>query len=152
METKRLFIEAMDKDDRYELYQYYKQAACFTYLSIDVIKDINDMDDLYEQLYANEEAYCLYLKTSDVLIGDVSFYMEDERLYLYYILDPKYWHQGYMFEALQLLLKNKKIIYAKVMHEHKRSITLLKKLGFTHVDEIQDKNKVIDVFELRKEG
>lgn len=145
MESNRLYIEAMEYDDRYELYEYYKQEACFKYLTISKVNKIDDMDELYDLLYRDSKAYVLILKTSGLIIGDISFYKEDNKLYLYYILDPKWWNQGYMFEALSCLLDDE--LYAKVNIENASSIALLKKLGF-----ILTKKAKICEFRYRKEG
>ena len=103
------------------------------------------MDELYDLLYRDSKAYVLILKTSGLIIGDISFYKEDNKLYLYYILDPKWWNQGYMFEALSCLLDDE--VYAKVNIENASSIALLKKLGFI----LTKKGKICE-FRYRKEG
>ncbi len=152
MESKRLYIQPMMQDDCYEMFEYYQDPISFKYLDLPQVKEIDDMDIIYDLLYKDQDAYVLIAKDTGMIIGDVSFYQENNKLYVYYILDRNYWHQGFMTEALREILKQYHEVYATVFQDHQKSKKLLIKLGFTHEKILYEKHKVIDEFKYRKEG
>lgn len=70
---------------------------------------------------------------------------------------PAYTKLGYAFEATLTVLngllnaKQHKTILATTIKENESSIQLLKKLGFTFANEINNKNEILQVFSVTKE-
>lgn len=145
--SERLDIELIEKDDCLELLSYYALDTIRLRLNIPLIETIEDMELLYDWMFKDCDAYGLILKSNGMLIGDISLFYEDDKLFVGYVLHPDYHQQGYMYEALCEVLKPYRCIYAKVYCDNYPSISLLKKLGFSEVS----KEYNVSLYSLDKE-
>jgi ribosomal-protein-alanine N-acetyltransferase len=97
------------------------------------------MVDLFKE--RNGFRWGIEAKDEGKLIGSVGFYKwakpSGHMAEMGYDLDPKYWHRGIMAEAMHTVIdfgfKRMKLnrIYVTIMPRNRRSLKLVKRLGFT---------------------
>lgn len=139
IKTARLIIRNPNNNDIAALLKIHNAQATLQfnamekYTFADMAKDItNDHDNIY----------CLELADTNQVIGAI-FVNQDYLRYrinaysLSYYLDPHYYRNGYMFEALNAIIKflftqNIDVISARVFKENIASARLLEKLGFQY--------------------
>ncbi|MDD8049127.1 MAG: GNAT family N-acetyltransferase [Thomasclavelia sp.] len=154
IETKRLIIRELKKEDALRFSEYRNKPEVSKYQSWNhypVLKAKWRIRYTSEHPLKNEIGNYqlgIYLKDSDLLIGDIFVQIEKENSFsIGYTLDNDYWHQGYAFEAISVFLSymhdvlslNKCV--AHVYQANVASIMLLKKLGFyekTRSQQFQD--------------
>ena len=158
LETERLLIKAGTIEDYVKVHEYD-----FNYLmNIDGIFEFvkrepdevrgwfnNSIEEFYEKVKSkNHYHFIVYLKDTQIPIGDIAFDRNDEKLKSTEIsnyLHPNYWGNGYIKEALikcmEYLFNHgfENIIYSYDF-ENKKSKSLCEKIGFEFKEKYQEVN------------
>ncbi|ANY70090.1 hypothetical protein BBD42_29025 [Paenibacillus sp. BIHB 4019] len=149
LHTKRLTLRQMAVQDAEDLHAFYsdtKVTRHLDWLGPDSIEASKMLIDSWNEAYAERKLipWGITLQDSSPILGTVMLmptrgtFEEAPRypLTLGYDLNPAYWNQGIMSEALQAVMhfNNKHIharrIQAEVHPENAASLNVLKKLGF----------------------
>ena len=144
LETDRLILRQLTAADSQELLDLYSDEGVTHFLGIDTMKTVEEAARLVEMLDQQHEQgaglrWGAFEKEEGRLIGTCGYHDWDQRRMraeLGYDLDKRRWGQGYMREALLLVLgygfKELKLhrIEAFVDPEDRRSQNLLSSLGF----------------------
>lgn len=112
VETKRLYLRAMELGDVSDLFDYYHDPKVMKYLSIPVHLHIDETllymkgNPLAYEQRCNPQAWVMVDKQSEKVIGDLQIHtMEDGIGEIGYMLHSAYWGQQLMQEALVELVK-----------------------------------------------
>ncbi len=145
--TDRLLIRRLGPNDAQTLsgYRGNPKVARFqtAYSSRQAEKLIEEMSKSDPSATGRWFQFGLELRAEKQLIGDIGFLNTDEhqKSWLGFTLDPMYWGRGYATEAVQTVLAHyqKKLgidtIWASTDPENHASMKLLRRLGFSLVDE-----------------
>ncbi|RCW16045.1 hypothetical protein CAC02_10670 [Streptococcus gallolyticus] len=142
LETDRLVLKPLSINDLDDYHEYSgdEETLKYDYLPHKTLKE-SEEGLVTWYLSAPLGKYGLFLKSSGKLIGNINFRPEtNEKVFIGYTLNKKFWKRGYATEALQKLISlsfnqsNIKQILAKVHSEDRASIALLIKLGFSLVN------------------
>lgn len=142
LETDRLVLKPLSINDLDDYHEYSgdEETLKYDYLPHKTLKE-SEEGLVTWYLSAPLGKYGLFLKSSGKLIGNINFRPEtNEKVFIGYTLNKKFWKRGYATEALQKLISlsfnqlDIKQILAKVHSEDRASIALLIKLGFSLVN------------------
>ncbi|MBP2058040.1 RimJ/RimL family protein N-acetyltransferase [Lactobacillus colini] len=144
---KRIYLRKIEIGDAPALFKwgkdpiYHKMAGYSGYSSLEKARQ-------GAEIYSKRPySYAIVLKENMQTIGLVELYergtdVEAGLLFtksIGFMLDKSYWHQGYMFEALTIILNyafsdlRQNQIWAGTFSSNEASQNLLKKLGFRYV-------------------
>lgn len=111
IETDRLYLREItlaDADDVYE-YMQLKSVTDFMFTtcdSLEVCQRYLKTEFLSYERMGLPSPYAIELKASGKVIGTCNFHtVEDDTAQLGFVLNPAYQHQGYMSEAVEMLLE-----------------------------------------------
>lgn len=114
IETERLILRDASVDDAEDMFEYAKLEEVTKYLSWKPHISVKDSEKLLEMLgkeAKEKDSYVfkvIVLKENDKMIGTIDARLFGEGLKdaeFGYCLNPKYWKQGYMSEALQAFME-----------------------------------------------
>lgn len=150
--TKNLILRPWREEDADCLYYYARNpkigpmAGWFPHLSVEY--------SLYiiKTLFQKKETYAITLRENNKPIGcvnllvypDGNYYWGEDNAELGYWIGEPYWGKGFAVEASQELIKRAfnnldiKQIFALTRKENSQSQSVLKKLGFNFLKEIQN--------------
>lgn len=141
IETCRLVISDLKKEDAFRIYEYrskkeVEQYQSFKNYTLQEAKQTVLMDSPKNR--AGEYQLGIYL--NDLLIGDLYINIDDyKNTFIGYTLDSDYWRYGYGVEAVSSLIKFLynafKIgnFYAYIDSNNLASIKLVSKIGFRYI-------------------
>lgn len=143
METKRLLLQPMKAGHLDFVFQHFSDPEINHYIlddePIQTMEQAQEIIDFYVPPRKSYNRWVITLKAGQTPIGTCGFHKWDQRNHhaeIGYDLGTKYWHKGYMTEALQATLQHgfKKMelnrIEAIVYPENTASLRLLKRFGF----------------------
>lgn len=141
--SERLLLNQFQEKDTKDFFKNVtSQPETTKYLSWEYHRTptiTNDMIKKSMEFYSHKNYYnwCIRLKEENyVVIGAIELsFVDDKTLSVGYCLSPKYWHNGYMTEALKLVIQyakelNCRNIVAECCIENEASIKILKNVGF----------------------
>lgn len=114
IETERLILRDASVDDAEDMFEYAKLEEVTKYLSWKPhisVKDSEKILDLLSKEAKEKDSYVLkaiVLKENDKMIGTIDARIFGDGLKdaeFGYCLNPKYWNQGYMSEALKAFIE-----------------------------------------------
>lgn len=114
IETERLILRDASVDDAEDMFEYAKLEEVTKYLSWKPHISVKDSEKLLEMLgkeAKEKDSYVfkvIVLKENDKMIGTIDARLFGEGLKdaeFGYCLNPKYWKQGYMSEALKAFME-----------------------------------------------
>ncbi len=144
LETKRLHLRQLKIDDLDFIYQHFSDPRISEFLldepPISDISQAREIIEFYQQPEGKSwNRWGISLKTSGQLIGTCGFHKwnkHDLHAEIGYDLNPEFWGQGIMTEALRAAIQNGfermglNRIAAIVYPQNQKSLQLLHKLGF----------------------
>ncbi|MBD5430682.1 GNAT family N-acetyltransferase [Lactobacillus sp.] len=160
---KRIYLRKVRIEDAPVLFKwgqdpiYHKMAGYSDYSSLEKAQE-------GAKIYSERQySYAIVLKKNDQMIGLVELYNRGTdgeagllaTKSLGFMMDRNYWHQGYMVEALSIVLNyafdnlNQNQIWAGTFANNEISQNLLKKLGFRYVYTV-DYNEVSELFNYKE--
>ena len=114
IETERLILRDASVDDAEDMFEYAKLEEVTKYLSWKPHISVKDSEKILEMLSKEakeKDSYVLkaiVLKENDKMIGTIDARIFGDGLKdaeFGYCLNPKYWNQGYMSEALKAFIQ-----------------------------------------------
>jgi ribosomal-protein-alanine N-acetyltransferase len=102
LESRRLYFRSFCEADAESVFEYACDEETVKYLTWKPHKDINETISTINNYLIGDGIYAILLKSTDKLIGCIDFSIEnDNRGTFGYVLNRKYWNNGYMSETLQ---------------------------------------------------
>ena len=152
IETERLFLRQLLYEDTDFVFQYFGNPAVTQYLldepPITEYAQAEEIVQSYAEPVGKTHNRWILIRKSDLQpIGTVGYHKWDKRYFraeIGYDLLPDFWGQGYMSEALQVVLSHGfermglNRIDALIYIENERSIHLVQKLGFKQEGLLRD--------------
>ena len=154
LESSRLILRKFEPSDLSFVFNHFGDSFVSEYLydneppkNKDEAKEILDWCTDFES--SSHIRWCIILKEKNIPIGTIGFHIYDQTnnaVEIGYDLSKKYTQQGYMTEAMEIVLNygfekyNLNRIHACVAVENFASNILLKKLGFHLEGIIRDKH------------
>ena len=152
IETERLLLQSVTTEHTDFIFRHFSNPAVIQYLLDE--PPVNDYAQAKEivQFYLEPAGktynrWILVHKSRHQPIGTCGYHKWDKRYFraeVGYDLDPNFWGQGYMTEALNAVISNGfeqmrlNRVDALVYVENKPSILLLQRLGFTQEGLLRD--------------
>ena len=147
LESKRIYLRRFEEKDAEQLLKWGRNARYHNLAAFENYQNIEEAQRGVEQYMARPESYIICLRQNDQTIGLIELYERglDEQSGLLktkevgFLLDQAFEGQGYMTEALRLILnyafkkKRQKEIWAGTFVNNEKSQKLLEKLGFQYV-------------------
>ena len=102
-ETERLLLRSFQKSDIPDLYEYASDEKTTKFMPWDAHKDLEESAKIYETLFENKiGTYAIVLKSERKCIGSFEVMLDSNNhmATFGYVLNRKYWNQGYMTEVL----------------------------------------------------
>jgi len=143
METERLLLQPMAAGHLDFVFQHFSDPEINRYIlddePVQTMEQAQEIIDFYVPPRKSYNRWVLTLKADETLIGTCGFHKWDQRNHhaeVGYDLKTKYWHKGYMTEALRAALRygfeqmGLNRIEAIVYPENAASLRLLQRLGF----------------------
>lgn len=161
LESSRLILRSWKENDLNDLYEYASSELVGPNAGWPVHKSIEDSKLILEHFIKSEEVYAIELKNENKVIGSIGLHhrKSDERLdalnqrEVGYVLNPKYWGQGIMPEAVKVLIDygfnnlNLDLIWCCHYEENLNSKRVCEKSGFKYKF---TKEKVLELLDQRK--
>jgi [ribosomal protein S5]-alanine N-acetyltransferase len=152
LETERLLLRQLLIEDVDFIFRHFSNSDVTQYLMdeppVSEYTQARDIIQFYQEPEVNaRNRWGIIHKSDNELIGTCGFHKWEKQYFrseLGYDLNPKYWGQGYMKEALRAVIQNGfyqmglNRIDALVYIKNVRSIRLLQKLGFTKEGTLRD--------------
>ena len=110
--TDRLLLRSWKIDDCEDLYEYGKDEGVGPNAGWRPHKSLEESKKIIKMFIRNDDSYAIVLKEENKVIGGIGLHnkVPDERLQeltqreIGYVLNPKYWGNGYVPEAVNALL------------------------------------------------
>ncbi|MCR8656232.1 GNAT family N-acetyltransferase [Paenibacillus endoradicis] len=113
LETDRLVLRQLNQEDSQVLFEYFSLGEVIKYYDLDSFNEIKQAEQLihnWNQRYENNQGirWGITLKSENRLIGTCGFHnwmKEHYKAEIGYELNPKYWCNGIMTEAINEILE-----------------------------------------------
>ncbi|WP_059105270.1 GNAT family N-acetyltransferase [Shouchella shacheensis] len=151
--TEDLLLEELNSHHAEHLYDILQDDKIYTYIPENAPVSIKALKDRYkilekgslkeEEIWLN---YAIYSFVKKEYIGTLqaTVLLDKSSIMMAYVLDPRVWGEGYASKALSMMIAdlNSKFkdfsYYAYIDTRNKRSIKLVKNLGFKCIDYIEN--------------
>lgn len=112
LETERLILRQLAPDDAKDLFEYFSQDQVMEYYDLETFKTLDDAQRIIHHFNSEFEKgkgfrWALQLKSEDKVIGTCGYHnwhREHFRAEIGYELNPQFWRQSYMKEAILPIL------------------------------------------------
>ena len=107
LESDRLTLRPFSTNDIKDVFLYAGDDQVTKYLTWEPHMDISETEKVIKEFYMNDLGiYAIELKSEHKCIGciDLRLNIENDKASFGYVMNKKYWGQGYMPEALNLIL------------------------------------------------
>lgn len=156
--SERLILREWRESDSSDLYQYAKSDLVGPNAGWKPHKDENESKDIIKMFITNDDVYAIVLKSQNKVIGSIGFHNRkpDEKLdnleqrKIRYVLNPKYWGNGYVPEAVNCLINygfkqlNLDLIWCGHYDFNNKSKRVNEKCGFKYKFTKSEKIKLLD--------
>ena len=146
IETKRLILRKWCKDDYLDMYDYGSDDRVGPNAGWPVHKTIEDSKEIVDMFIDGDEEYAVVLKSESKVIGGVGLHYKkiDKNMQggnvreIGYVLNPKYWGNEYIPEAVKALIKygfeelNLDLIWCAHYEFNAKSKRVIEKCGFNY--------------------
>ncbi|MGG5460896.1 GNAT family N-acetyltransferase [Clostridium sp. B9] len=111
IESKRIILRTWEEEDLNDLYEYASNEIVGPNAGWPVHKSIEDSKSILRHFIKSDEVFAILLKSENKVIGSIGLHrrMPDKNLAhlnqreFGFVLNPKYWGQGIMGEAINSL-------------------------------------------------
>ncbi|MCZ3621737.1 GNAT family N-acetyltransferase [Lactobacillus mulieris] len=146
---KKIYLRHFVKEDGEQLFLWSKKPVYFEKARFTQYKDLSAAKRGATLLAQRKNSFAICSHDNDKVIGMIELYERGASENLLntcevgFLLDEKYWHQGLMKEALQLVCQyafndlGMKEIWAGVFQDNDASINLLGKMGFEYIYQVK---------------
>jgi len=104
LETDRLLLRPFSMHDAANVFEYACDAETTEYLTWKPHKTFQESANIIQTIYIPTNVYCIELKTESKCIGAFEPRVYDNESSFGYILNKKYWNNGYMSEVLKQMI------------------------------------------------
>jgi len=112
LETERLILRQLTPHDAEDLFEYFSQDQVMQYYDLETFKTLEDADNIISHFNNEFEKgkgfrWALELKYEKKVIGTCGYHnwhQEHFKAEIGYELNPAFWHQSYMKEAILPIL------------------------------------------------
>lgn len=146
LETERLILRKWNEDDYLDLFEYACDNRVGPNAGWPVHKTVEESRSVIKSFIENDDTYAIVLKSENKVIGGIGMHNRtpDEALKdlkqreIGYVLNPKYWGNGYVPEAVKILIKygfeemNLDLIWCGHYDFNIKSKRVIEKCGFNH--------------------
>ncbi len=143
LETSRLTLRRMEREDARELYEYAKNPNVGPHGGWKPHESVEESLEIIEKLFIPSDTFAIIHKASQKLIGAVSLEKDKRRPEMKsrevgYSLAEEFWGQGYMTEAVKEVLryvfeeKGLDIVAITANPANTRSLRVIEKCGFVY--------------------
>ena len=142
LETSRLILRPLEENDSLDIFEIISdEETCLDDGGFHAYTEMNDEFYALMKQFLKQRQLGIILKKENKLIGLINLQDEDRAVSAYelgFVLNKKYRHQGYAYEALDscinTLFKSGEVEMVTVCHfpYNKSSEKLILKLGFTY--------------------
>ncbi|NLC65082.1 MAG: GNAT family N-acetyltransferase [Erysipelothrix sp.] len=160
LETDRLILRPIEKDDAQALYEYSSDPLVTEYVSYNTYKSMHDAYDSLQHFFLNRDpnkhfnALAIILKESQRMIGTVDSgpIQMGDTVEIGYVLHRDYWNQGLMTEAVMCyvrhLFEDKNIRRIEITHlkQNEGSRRVIEKVGFVYEGDRRQHTKFGDTY------
>ncbi|MDY0210008.1 MAG: GNAT family N-acetyltransferase [Acholeplasma sp.] len=142
--TKRLALRALSMNDCQDVFEYAKLDSVGPQAGWQPHKSLEETKRITEWMISTKEVYGIQHLEDEKIIGTIGLHRKD---YLStegeigYVLNPQYWHKGYMHEAVVALIIAAfeqfgiEKLYCAHFSDNEKSMNVIKKAGFKKVKE-----------------
>ena len=144
--TERLIIRPWNINDSSDLYEYAKSELVGPNAGWKPHKSEDESKEIINMFIKNNDSYAIYLKEENKVIGGIGLHntkpdssLEDlKQREIGYVLNPKYWGNNYVPEAVKALLNygftemNLDLIWCGHFDFNNRSKRVVEKCGFKY--------------------
>lgn len=152
LETDRLTLRELHPSDAYDLYRILSNPAVMQYYGSDPLHHMGEATQLIRSIRQQHQdhvamRWAIVRKADQQLLGTCGFHRWNHAYYnseMGYELDPAYWSNGYMTEALESMMTfgfthmSLHRISALIAPANQRSIDLVKRLQFQEEGLLRD--------------
>lgn len=151
--TNDIVLEKLNHEHAEHLYEILQDDRIYAYIPENAPESIHSLKERYkflekgslkhEELWLNYAIFSLHEKK---YIGTLqaTIMLKKNSILIAYLLDPKVWGKGYGTKSLSMMMNELELKYKKfrfcayIDSRNERSIRLVKNLGFTCVDYIEN--------------
>lgn len=162
--TERLIIRPWNINDSRDLYEYAKSELVGPNAGWKPHKSEDESKEIINMFIKNKDSYAIYLKEEDKVIGGIGLHntkpdnsLEDlKQREIGYVLNPKYWGNNYVPEAVKALIKygftemDLDLIWCGHYDFNNRSKRVIEKCGFKYKFTKREKLERLDNVEVNE--
>ena len=160
--TSRLTLKKISETDAYFILELVNSAGWIEFIGDRHVHSVEDAVDYIKKIKENKNInnWTVSLKDQQTPIGIISFikreYLDHHDIGFAFL--PQFSKKGYAFEAANAVLQdalNNPLhteVLASTLPHNKNSISLLLKLGFVFIKEMELGNEKLFLFSIRKNG
>lgn len=144
IETERLILRQWCKEDYLDMYDYASDDRVGPNAGWPVHKNTEDSKEIVDMFMTGDEEYAVVLKSENKVIGGIGLHYKkiDKNMQgnnareIGYVLNPKYWGNEYIPEAVKALIKfgfeelNLDLIWCGHFDFNSKSRRVVEKCGF----------------------
>lgn len=156
--TERLILREWRESDSSDLYEYAKSDLVGPNAGWKPHKDENESKEIIKMFIKNNDVYAIVLKSENKVIGSIGLHNRkpDEKLdnleqrEIGYVLNPKYWGNEYVPEAVNCLINygfnelKLDLIWCGHYDFNNKSKRVIEKCGFKYKFTKNEKIKLLD--------
>ena len=160
--TKRLIIRPWKVEDSSDLYEYAKSELVGPSAGWKPHKSEEESKEIVNMFIEDDESYAIVLKSENKVIGSIGLHdnkpdidLQDlEQREIGYVLNPKYWGNGYMPEAVNAIIDygfnkiNLELIWCGHYDFNNNSKRVVEKCGFKYRFKMEKKLELLDNIEV----
>lgn len=158
LETDRLILRTWRESDSKDMFEYASSDLVGPNAGWKPHKDENESKEIIKMFIANDDVYAIELKSENKVIGGIGIHKRtpDDRLKEFtqreigYVLNPKYWGNGYVPEAVRCVINygfeemNLDLIWCAHYDFNEKSKRVNEKCGFIYKFNRNEKLKLLD--------
>jgi [ribosomal protein S5]-alanine N-acetyltransferase len=150
LQTERLFLIILTLEHIKEVFRHFSDKDITEFMDIEPCKDLKEAEEIIQ--YHLDDIGCrwgLFIKEDDQFIGTCGFHYfrknsDEMTAEVGFDLAKTHWGKGYMREVMETVIEfgfsemGLAKIDATVEPGNERSLALMRRLGFTQAEELQD--------------
>ena len=158
LESDRLILRAWKESDSKDMYEYASSDLVGPNAGWKPHEDENESKEIINMFIENNDVYAIELKSENKVIGGIGIHKRnpDDRLRelnqreIGYVLNPKYWGNGYIPEAVNRVIKygfeemKLDLIWCGHYDFNEKSKSVNEKCGFIYKFNRNEKLKLLD--------
>lgn len=104
LETSRLLLRQFSLEDASDVFEYASDEKTIEYLTWSAHKNIDESKKIIQTIYIPNNVYCIEFKVEHKCIGAFEPRIFPDKASFGYVLNKRYWNNGYMSEVLKKMI------------------------------------------------